>query len=106
MSVTPFQLNVPSDRPSRDWVSLDGKVHDPSRIDFTARHLLELSRALADGVPIEAYFHWSFIDNFEWARRHWAIIRRFGRFPHRNAVLGRASTPEETEFLKQPGSGF
>jgi uncharacterized protein (DUF924 family) len=42
----------------------------------------------------------------EWARRHEAIIRRFGRFPHRNAALGRASTPEEIEFLKQPGSGF
>ncbi len=42
----------------------------------------------------------------EWAERHRVIIRRFGRFPHRNAVLGRASTPEEAEFLKQPGSGF
>jgi uncharacterized protein (DUF924 family) len=42
----------------------------------------------------------------EWARRHHAIVARFGRFPHRNAVLGRASTPEEIEFLKQPGSGF
>ena len=34
------------------------------------------------------------------------IIRRFGRFPHRNAILGRASTPEELEFLKGPGSSF
>ena len=42
----------------------------------------------------------------DWARRHHAIVARFGRFPHRNAVLGRASTPEEVEFLKQPGSGF
>ena len=42
----------------------------------------------------------------EWARRHEAIIRRFGRFPHRNAALGRASTPEEIDFLKKPGSGF
>ena len=44
--------------------------------------------------------------NFEWARKHWAIVRRFGRFPHRNAVLGRQSTPAEIEFLKQPGSSF
>ena len=44
--------------------------------------------------------------NFEWARKHWEIIRRFGRFPHRNAALGRASTPEEIEFLSQPGSSF
>jgi uncharacterized protein (DUF924 family) len=42
----------------------------------------------------------------QWAERHRVIIRRFGRFPHRNAVVGRASTPEETEFLKEPGSGF
>jgi uncharacterized protein (DUF924 family) len=42
----------------------------------------------------------------EWAERHRVIIRRFGRFPHRNAALGRASTREETEFLKEPGSGF
>jgi len=42
----------------------------------------------------------------EWARRHHAIVARFGRFPHRNAALGRASTPEEAEFLAQPGSGF
>jgi uncharacterized protein (DUF924 family) len=42
----------------------------------------------------------------QWAEKHLAIIRRFGRFPHRNAALGRASTPEETEFLKQPGSSF
>ena len=42
----------------------------------------------------------------DYARRHREVIGRFGRFPHRNAVLGRASTPEETEFLKQPGSGF
>jgi len=42
----------------------------------------------------------------KWAEAHLAIIRRFGRFPHRNAALGRASTPEETEFLRQPGSSF
>ena len=41
-----------------------------------------------------------------WAEKHRAVIRRFGRFPHRNAVLGRESTPAEREFLAQPGSGF
>jgi len=40
------------------------------------------------------------------AKRHYDIIARFGRFPHRNAILGRESTAEETEFLKQPGSSF
>ncbi len=45
-------------------------------------------------------------DTVEYARKHWEIVKRFGRFPHRNAALGRPGTPEETEFLKQPGSGF
>ncbi len=40
------------------------------------------------------------------ARRHHDVIVRFGRFPHRNEILGRASTPEEVAFLKQPGSSF
>ena len=41
-----------------------------------------------------------------YAQAHKDIIDRFGRFPHRNTILGRASTPEEIEFLKQPGSSF
>jgi uncharacterized protein (DUF924 family) len=41
-----------------------------------------------------------------WALRHRDVIRRFGRFPHRNDILGRASTPEEVAFLKEPGSRF
>lgn len=45
-------------------------------------------------------------DLLDWARKHYLIIERFGRFPHRNALLGRVSTSEEIEFLKQPGSGF
>ena len=44
--------------------------------------------------------------NLEWAEKHAAIIRRFGRYPHRNAILGRASTPEEIAFLREPGSSF
>jgi uncharacterized protein (DUF924 family) len=42
----------------------------------------------------------------EWARRHLAVVERFGRFPHRNAALGRASTAQEIAFLAEPGSGF
>jgi uncharacterized protein (DUF924 family) len=42
----------------------------------------------------------------DWARRHYEVVRRFGRFPHRNEILGRPSTAEEVDFLKQPGSGF
>jgi uncharacterized protein (DUF924 family) len=45
-------------------------------------------------------------NNLDFAMRHKAIIDRFGRFPHRNAVLGRATTEEESVFLKEPGSSF
>jgi uncharacterized protein (DUF924 family) len=45
-------------------------------------------------------------ENIEYAKRHDEIIARFGRFPHRNSVLARESSAEETEFLKQPGSSF
>lgn len=49
-----------------DWLSLDGKVHDASRIDYLHRHLLGLRRAADEGVDIAGYFEWSLMDNFEW----------------------------------------
>ena len=42
----------------------------------------------------------------DYAHRHREVIERFGRFPHRNEILGRQSTAEEIAFVKQPGSGF
>jgi uncharacterized protein (DUF924 family) len=42
----------------------------------------------------------------QWAEKHRVVVARFGRFPHRNAIIGRSSTPEEIEFLRQPGSSF
>ena len=44
--------------------------------------------------------------DYEYAEKHREIIARFGRFPHRNVILGRKPTNEELEFLKQPGSSF
>jgi len=58
-----------------DWVATDGKVHDPQRIDFTRRYLLQLKRAAEDGVDVRGYFHWSIMDNFEWAEGY---KERFG----------------------------
>ncbi len=49
-----------------DWVHVDGKVHDPQRIDFLTRYLREYLRAIDDGVKAEGYFLWSIMDNFEW----------------------------------------
>ena len=65
---------------------------------------VELFQELAAEVPEE--WKKSFDFYLDFAVRHEAIIDRFGRFPHRNAILGRESTPEEIEFLKEPGSGF
>jgi beta-glucosidase len=58
-----------------DWVHLDGKVHDPQRIDYVNRYLLALARALREGVDVIGYHLWSFLDNFELAEGYKA---RFG----------------------------
>lgn len=58
-----------------DWVSLDGKVHDPQRIDFLQRYLDSLRCAIADGADVRGYFQWSIMDNFEWAEGY---KQRFG----------------------------
>lgn len=58
-----------------DTISLDGKVHDPNRIDFLNRYLLELRRAKEDGVDVKGYFEWSLLDNFEW---NCGYTERFG----------------------------
>jgi len=65
-------------------------------IQLRSLDLFDMLRASATG----------FDGTYDHARRHYEVIRRFGRFPHRNALLGRASTAEEADFLKQPGSGF
>jgi uncharacterized protein (DUF924 family) len=43
---------------------------------------------------------------FKYALKHLEVIGRFGRFPHRNAILGRDNTPDEEEYLKRPDAGF
>ncbi|OOV88129.1 hypothetical protein BTA35_0200820 [Oceanospirillum linum] len=57
-------------------------------------------------IAIEVFSALGLEENLEFERKHKAIIDRFGRYPHRNAILGRESTPEELEFLKQPDSSF
>ena len=59
---------------------------------------VRLFKALAEETGLD--------DPVQWAERHAEVIRRFGRFPHRNRTLGRASTPEEEAFLATPGSRF
>jgi uncharacterized protein (DUF924 family) len=57
-------------------------------------------------VAEKLYREFAPAENLDFELRHKAIVDRFGRYPHRNEVLGRASTPEETKFLRQPGSSF
>jgi beta-glucosidase len=60
---------------TRDQVYLDGKVHDPQRVDYLNRVLLQISRAIAEGIPVTGYYAWSLLDNFEW---HDGYKQRFG----------------------------
>jgi len=58
-----------------DTISLDGKIHDSTRIDYIQKHLISLLRAVNEGVDMRGYFHWSLLDNFEWDRGY---SERFG----------------------------
>jgi len=57
-------------------------------------------------ISVALYERNGLADNLDFARRHKAIIDRFGRYPHRNEALGRASTADEVAFLREPGSRF
>jgi uncharacterized protein (DUF924 family) len=78
----------------------DREIQRESVAAFEALH----AEAVAAGAP-EADVK-SLANGADFARRHAVIIDRFGRYPHRNAVLERTSTGEEVEFLQQPGSRF
>lgn len=57
-------------------------------------------------VAEQLYKQYAPDNNYQFELKHKVIIDRFGRYPHRNAILKRSSTPEELAFLQQPGSGF
>jgi uncharacterized protein (DUF924 family) len=84
---------------------------DDTRLEARKRAFLYLpfmhseSRAIHE-IALKLFSAPGLESNLKFERLHKSIIDRFGRFPHRNAILGRESTPEEIEFLKQPGSRF
>lgn len=88
--------------PTQRWFFLMPMMHSEDR--EMQRRSIVAYRHLAETAPAE--LHASLNGALDFAGRHAAIVDRFGRFPHRNHILGRDSTPEEIEFLKQPGSGF
>ncbi|HCU25367.1 MAG TPA: hypothetical protein DF383_10130 [Deltaproteobacteria bacterium] len=75
-------------------------AEDPAIQRRAVEKFWELAEA---AVPAERE---SYLQSWEYAKKHAAIIESFGRFPHRNRILERESTEEEVEFLKQPGSSF
>ncbi|HEY0866071.1 MAG TPA: GH1 family beta-glucosidase [Fimbriimonas sp.] len=94
-----------------DWVHLDGKVHDPGRIDFLDRYISQFRKAGEDGVAIKGYFQWSFMDNFEW---HQGYMHRFGlvyvdyqsqkRIPKDSAYWYRDTIASNGANLKAPAA--
>lgn len=97
-----------------DWVAVDGRVHDPQRIDYTTRYLIALRAAAADGVPVHGYFHWSILDNFEWAEgynerfgmiyvdyRTQARILKDSAYWYKDVIAsGGANLPTQREFMR------
>jgi beta-glucosidase len=80
-----------------DWIHLDGKVHDPQRIDYLHRHLREYQRAIEDGVKAEGYFLWSILDNFEWADGY---KQRFGII-HVDYATGNRTLKDSAEWYRE-----
>ena len=62
--------------------------------------------ALVHTQATELFTHLGIQENLNFELRHKAIVDRFGRYPHRNAILGRTSSAEELAFLSEPGSSF
>jgi uncharacterized protein (DUF924 family) len=82
--------------PVKRWFVYMPLMHSENLAD--QNQCVELFRSLSDHPDVPG--------GYTYAEKHRAVIERFGRFPHRNRVLNRATTPEEAEFLKQPGSTF
>ena len=92
-----FDAALPPEQRTFAYLPLEHAEHP----DLQQR-CVELFARLCDRHP----GHAPYANYLDYARRHQAVIDRFGRFPHRNATLGRDSTPDEEHYLAQPGAGF
>jgi uncharacterized protein (DUF924 family) len=79
---------------------------DPPRKAFLYMPFMHSESPLIHARAVELFSAPGLESNLDYELQHRAIIRRFGRYPHRNAVLGRTSTAEESAFLDEPGSSF
>lgn len=79
---------------------------DPRKRGFLYLPYMHSESAKVHEQAVKLYSEPGLEDNYEFELKHKAIIDRFGRYPHRNELLGRESTEDEAAFLKQPGSSF
>ncbi|SBT06315.1 conserved hypothetical protein [Candidatus Accumulibacter aalborgensis] len=79
---------------------------EPPRRAFLYLPYMHSESAAIHSIAVRLFALPGMADNLAFERQHQSIIERFGRYPHRNVVLGRASTPAELEFLRTPGSAF
>ncbi len=80
-----------------DWPDADGVVADPQRIDYLRRHLHALGEAVAAGTPVPGYWHWTLLDNFEWAEGY---RQRFG-LVHVDFTTGRRTPKQSAHWLRE-----
>ena len=79
---------------------------DIKRRQFMLMPMMHSENLAVQDASLPLFFKYTSEKDYEYAKKHREIIERFGRFPHRNVILGRKSTIEELDFLKQPGSSF
>ena len=82
-----------------------------TNLDFHRRHFMLMPMMHSENLAVQdaalpLFKKYASKKDYEYAEKHRDIIARYGRFPHRNVILGRKSTNKELEFLKQPGSSF
>lgn len=84
--------------------ALDNKMDE--NLNFEQKQFLYMPLMHSENISDQELSLTLFSSNNIYAKRHWAIIKMFNRFPHRNKILGRKSTQEELEFLETPNSSF
>ena len=82
------------------------KNPDIQRRKFMLMPMMHSEKITVQEAALPLFKKYTSEKDFEYAKKHYEIIARFGRFPHRNVILGRKSTNDELLFLKQPGSSF
>ncbi|NQY43580.1 MAG: DUF924 domain-containing protein [Legionellales bacterium] len=76
------------------------------KLAFLYMPFMHSENILDQNMSVKLFEKYGLTNNLEYAKEHRDIIKRFGRFPHRNIILGRTTTPEEDKFLKEEHSGF